>query len=205
VPRASSAARPKRKSTRKGPELPGERSVPAAVDDNIATIAELEQQWLRERKVGEHLGDAVARALGTLPMLVFHLVWFTGWFVVNLGWIPGIEPFDPYPFGFLTLFVSLEAIFLSLFLLISQNRLQHQADKRMHLDMQINLLAEAEVTQVLKLLQRIGHKLGVDGMNEADLQDFARPTDVRKVVEAVENTLPESAPSEGERQPSPRR
>jgi uncharacterized membrane protein len=199
VPRARSAVRPKRKSTGQGPKRPDEPGVPTAVGENIATIAELEQQWLRERKVGEHLGDVVARALGTLPMLVFHLVWFTGWFVVNLGWIPGLEPFDPFPFGFLTLFVSLEAIFLSLFLLISQNRLQHQADKRMHLDMQINLLAEAEVTTVLKLLRRIGHKLGVDGLDEADVQDLARPTDVRKVVEAVEKTLPESVPAEGHR------
>lgn len=199
MPRASSAVRPKRKSTGKGPERPGEPNVPAAVDDNIATIAALEQQWLHERKVGEHMGDAIARTLGTLPMLVFHVVWFTAWFVVNLGWIPGLAPFDPFPFGLLTVFVSLEAIFLSLFLLISQNRLQRQADKRMHLDMQINLLAEAEITQVLRLLQRIGHKLGVDGMNEADLQELARPTDVRKVVEAVENKLPEPAPSEGQR------
>lgn len=203
MPRASSASRPKRKSTRKGPERPGEPNVPAAVDDNIATIAALEQQWLQERKVGEHMGDAIAHTLGTLPMLVFHVVWFSAWFVVNLGWIPGLAPFDPFPFGLLTVFVSLEAIFLSLFLLISQNRLQRQADKRMHLDMQINLLAEAEITQVLRLLQRIGHKLGVDGMNEANLQELARPTDVRKVVEAVENTLPESKPTEG--QPSSRR
>ena len=198
MPRARSAARPKRTSTGNAPKGLEEPSVPAAVDDNIATIADLEQQWLRERKVGEHLGDAIARTLGTLPMLVLHVVWFCGWFVVNLGWIPGIPAFDPFPFGLLTVFVSLEAIFLSLFLLISQNRLQRQADKRMHLDMQINLLAEAEVTAVLKLLQRIGDKLGVDGSNEPDLQDLARPTDVRKVVEAVESTLPEAKPAEGQ-------
>lgn len=199
MPRERSAVRPERKTSGKatgGPETP---HVPAAVDDNIATIAALEQQWLRERKVGEHLGDAIARTLGTLPMLVFHVVWFSAWFAVNLGWIPGLPAFDPFPFGLLTVFVSLEAIFLSLFLLISQNRLQRQADKRMHLDMQINLLAEAEITAVLKLLRKIGDKLGVDGLNEADLKDLVRPTDVRKVVEAVENTLPESAASEGRR------
>ena len=199
MPREKAAARPQRKTSGKatgGPEGP---HVPAAVDENIATIAALEQQWLRDRKVGEHLGDAIARTLGTLPMLVFHVVWFSAWFAVNLGWIPGLPAFDPFPFGLLTVFVSLEAIFLSLFLLISQNRLQRQADKRMHLDMQINLLAEAEITAVLKLLRKIGDKLGVDGLNEADLKDLVRPTDVRKVVEAVENTLPESAPSEGRR------
>lgn len=199
MPRERSAVRPERKTSGKatgGSEAP---HVPAAVDENIATIAALEQQWLRDRKVGEHLGDAIARTLGTLPMLVLHVVWFSAWFAVNLGWIPGLPAFDPFPFGLLTVFVSLEAIFLSLFLLISQNRLQRQADKRMHLDMQINLLAEAEITAVLKLLRKIGDKLGVDGLNEADLKDLVRPTDVRKVVEAVENTLPESAANEGRR------
>jgi uncharacterized membrane protein len=198
VPRARSAVRPQRKDSGKATGSPEAPHVPAAVDENIATIAALEQQWLRERKVGEHLGDAIAQTLGTLPMLVLHVVWFSAWFAVNLGWIPGVPPFDPFPFGLLTVFVSLEAIFLSLFLLISQNRLQRQADKRMHLDMQINLLAEAEITAVLMLLQKIGHKLGVEGLNEAHL-DLARPTDVRKVVEAVESTLPEAAASEGPR------
>ena len=199
MPRARSAVRPKRKSTGKAANSPEQPSVPAAVGENIATIADLEQQWLRERKVGEHLGDAIARTLGTLPMLVFHVVWFSAWFAVNLGWIPGLEPFDPFPFVLLTVFVSLEAIFLSLFLLISQNRLQRQADKRMHLDMQINMLAEAEITAVLKLLRRIGDELGVDGSNGADVQELARPTDVRKVVAAVESTLPDSASGEGQR------
>lgn len=170
-----------------------ESHVPSVVGRQIATVAEIEEQWLRERKVGEHLGDMLAAALGTLQALVAHAVWFAAWFAINLGWIPEIEPFDPFPFGLLTLVVSLEAIFLSLFLLISQNRLTRQADRRTHLDMQINILAEAEVTVILKLVQKLCDKLGVEGLDEAELRELGRPTDLKRMFQALEKGMPDSS------------
>jgi uncharacterized membrane protein len=178
--------------TRERGKAPPPPEVPSAVGEHIETIAELEQQWLRERKVGEHLGDALASALGSLEALVVHAIWFVAWIAVNLGAIPGVAPFDPFPFGLLTLVVSLEAIFLSLFLLVSQKRLTHQTEKRAHFDMQINMLAETEVTAILVLVRKLCHKLGVEELNEAELRDLARPTDLKKLFQAVEKKIPDA-------------
>jgi uncharacterized membrane protein len=160
------------------------------IERNVRLVAELEEQALAGRSPGEKLGDAASRLIGSMPFVVFHLVWFAAWIVLNLGVIPGIEPFDEFPFGLLTLVVSLEAIFLSLFLLISQNRMTRQADKRAHLDLQINLLAEAETTKILRMLERIADKVGVE--MEAEEADLDQPTDIARLATRVEKHIPES-------------
>jgi uncharacterized membrane protein len=96
--------------------------------------------------------------------------------------------FDPSPFGLLTLGMSLEAIFLTIFVLLSQNRLTRQADRRAHLDLQINLLAEQESTRTVALLQRIADHLGLP-RQPAGEDELATPTDIRHVVTALEHTL----------------
>ena len=178
--------------TQKTPHAARTPGTPSAVERHIETIAQLEQRWLEERKLSEHLGDAVAARVGSMPFVIFHAIWFAAWVVVNLGWIPGVQPFDPFPFGLLTLVVSLEAIFLSLFLLISQNRLQRHADKRTHLDLQVNLLIETEVTTMLRLMQRLSSKLGVVPSDDDEVAELSSPTDVPGVVDAVERTIPEA-------------
>jgi uncharacterized membrane protein len=121
---------------------------------------------------------------------VFHLVWFLVWLLVNLHAIPGIQPFDPFPFNLLTMVVSLEAIFLSLFVLISQNRLSQEADKRAHLDLQVNLLAEKETTMILRMLQDISERLGVAGSTTKELRDLIKETNVDELAEKLEEALP---------------
>jgi uncharacterized membrane protein len=116
-------------------------------------------------------------------VLVLHVVWFTLWTTVNVGAIRGITPFDPFPFPFLTMTVSLEAIFLALFVLASQNRLARQADKRSHLDLQIDLLAEREMTTVLQFLQDIARHLEVKTTVTSDqLRDLMKKTDLEKLT-----------------------
>ena len=115
---------------------------------NIRAIADLEERALHQRGAADRLSDAISRATGSGPFALFHLIGFSLWLLVNMGIVPGIEPFDPYPFNFLTLVVSLEAIFLSVFVLMSQNRLTRQAEKRAHLDLQVNMLAEQELTAI---------------------------------------------------------
>ena len=160
------------------------------IERNVRLVAELEEQALAGRSPGEKLGDAASRLIGSMPFVVFHLVWFAAWIALNLGAIPGMKPFDEFPFGLLTLVVSLEAIFLSLFLLISQNRMTRQADKRAHLDLQINLLAEAETTKILRMLERIADKVGVE--TEAEEADLDQPTDIVRLATRVEKHIPES-------------
>jgi uncharacterized membrane protein len=121
---------------------------------------------------------------------------FTFWLSANLALIPGIAPFDPYPFPLLTITVSLEAIFLSLFVLASQSRLARQSDKRSHLNLQIDLLAEREMTAVLRMLQDIARHLNVSTTVTPDqLRDLAKQTDLRGLTQKMEEMAePESPP-----------
>ncbi|HET6367061.1 MAG TPA: DUF1003 domain-containing protein, partial [Pseudomonadales bacterium] len=105
--------------------------------------------------------------------------------------VPGVEPFDPYPFNFLTMIVSLEAIFITLAVLNNQNRMTRQADKRAHLDLQVNLLAEQESTATLRLLQRVAEKLGVSAEEVHQVAALTQETDVAELLTELDGTLPE--------------
>jgi uncharacterized membrane protein len=109
-----------------------------------------------------------------------HILWFGGWILVNTGSF-GVKPFDPFPYGLLTMVVSLEAIFLSTFVLISQNRLGEDAENRANLNLQIALLTENEVTRVLQMLDTIQDKMGIENDQDKtllDLEKDIRPEDV---------------------------
>jgi uncharacterized membrane protein len=120
-----------------------------------------------------------------------HVAWFGGWVLLNsLPPVPRHLRFDPYPFELLTLVVSLEAIFLSTFILISQNRQSRIADRRNHLDLQINLLSEQENTKMLAMLEAIQKRLGIDDHDPEVriLEESTRPDElVRQIEEAIEH------------------
>ena len=129
--------------------------------------------------------------MGSMPFLVFHAVGFAAWFAVNLNAVPGVEPFDPFPFGVLTLIVSSEGVFLAIFILISQNRMARQSDKRAHLDLQVSMLTEQEMTMMLRMQQRVCEHLGVevDTVKE-EAKQLLEETNVEKVVRELEEKLP---------------
>ncbi len=108
---------------------------------------------------------------------------------MNTGLVPGVRPFDPYPFSFLTLVVSLEAIFLSIWILIGQNEMERLADRRAHLDLQINMLAEQESTAAIRMLQRISERLGIPPDDTVDTA-LAEETDVERIATAIDRTVP---------------
>jgi uncharacterized membrane protein len=110
---------------------------PTAAQDNINTIVHIEEQALKQRTWQDHLSDAIANFVGSIPFVVMHVIWFGIWVALNAG----IWRFDPYPFALLCMLVSLEGVLLSTFVLIKQNRMGQRADHRTHLDLQINLLA----------------------------------------------------------------
>ena len=122
---------------------------------------------------------------------MLHALWFTIWVLLNAGLVPAIKPFDPFPYSFLTLVVSLEAIFLSTFVLISQNHQSRLADKRAHLDLQINMLAEQESTLMLDTLHQICDHFGLgDARRSRQVEELTKDTDVHKLVNALDETLP---------------
>jgi len=146
------------------------------MDRNIAVLVETRQRAEREKGLQEHVADGVTAFSGSMLFVYLHLVWFGAWVLWNAGW-GGPDPFDPYPFGMLTTIVSLEAIFLSTFVLITQNRLAKVADRREDLDLHINLLAEHEITRLLRLTDAIAQHLGVDAGDAAEMPELKQ--DVR--------------------------
>ena len=174
----------------------------SALEQDIQAIKGWEQRILTSRSKAERVSDWIAFTAGSGPVLVLHVIWFTAWIVINAGLIDAIEPFDPFPFPFLTMTVSLEAIFLALFVLASQNRLAHQADKRSHLDLQIDLLAEREMTAVLQLLQDIVRHLKVEtSVTPDELRDLMQQTDIQGLTDRMDELAePDAPPSKGQRE-----
>ena len=108
----------------------------------------------------ERIAEAITRFTGSMRFVYLHLAFFGFWIVANLGWVPGVPSWDP-SFVVLAMIASVEAIFLSTFVLISQNRMAAAADKRADLDLQISLLAEHEITKLVTLVSGIAERLGV--------------------------------------------
>ncbi|HKN74510.1 MAG TPA: DUF1003 domain-containing protein [Candidatus Acidoferrum sp.] len=159
---------------------------------NIAAIAKLEEEALDRRTRTERQSDAVVRFIGSPKFLLLHVILVAAWSAVNLNLIAGVKAFDPFPFGILALFVSSESVFLTIFVLISQNRMSRQAERRAHLDLQVGMLAEQELTTVLQMLQKLCQHAGVD-VNSANqqVQSFSETTDVHKLACELEQKLPE--------------
>ncbi|HET7795909.1 MAG TPA: DUF1003 domain-containing protein [Rhizobacter sp.] len=160
-------------------------SVSELTEKNIRAIVELENKARSNESRMQRVAHAVASFCGTLPFLWAHVLWFAGWITFNtLGPQPHI---DPYPFTFLTLLVSLEAIFLSTFILISQNEETRLTERRNALDLQINLLTEQENTKMLRMLGKIADKLGIpdDDPSSAVLEQATRPDKLAAQIDRI--------------------
>jgi uncharacterized membrane protein len=158
------------------------------VERNIRTILRLRREADRKRGLQDRSADAITAFSGRMLFVYVHVIWFTAWILFNTGRL-GVPPFDPFPYGLLTMIVSLEAIFLSTFVLISQNRLSREAENRADLDMQIGLLTEHELTRVLQMLDVIQVKLGIETGEDGELADLemeTMPEDVLAEIERLE-------------------
>ena len=162
-------------------EQPDNPALSDVVERNIRTIMRLRAQSARNRSFQERLSDAITEFSGRLSFLYVYALWFGAWIVINTGWLR-IPVFDPFPYGLLTMIVSLEAIFLATFVLISQNRLSEEADRRSDLDLHIGLLSEVELTTVLKMLHVIQIKLGIESENPTELRDLELRTNAEDVL-----------------------
>jgi len=156
-----------------------------SIDDitqrNIDTIARMERLAEHERTWATQLADAIAAFCGSWIFVVLHAVWFGLWIGFRV---------EEFPFGLLTMIVSLEAIFLSTIIMISQNRQNKVAERRNHLDLQINLLAEQESTETLRLVRGLAQKIGVPigDVDESALEEETKPD---KIVQEIERRVEE--------------
>ena len=128
----------------------------------------------------ERIADALTRAAASTPFLIFHVVWFAAWVVANSG-MGGIRPFDPFPFGLLTLVVSLEAIFLSIFVLMAQSRESAIAELREEVSLQVVLRMEEEVTKTLQLVAGLYPRLGHQVADDPELREMLGPLDADRI------------------------
>ena len=151
---------------------------------NVDLIRELEEAAKRERRPSDRVAEAIAGFCGSMMFVWVHVVWFGGWIAFNV--IPGLPRIDPFPFTFLTLVVSLEAIFLSTFILISQNHDARITERRNHLDLQINLLSEQENTKMIAMLQAIAAHIGAELGHDPHLKALSEETEPERVVQQIE-------------------
>ena len=151
---------------------------------NVKVIRQLEEAAREKRTSADRVAEAVANFCGSMNFVWVHVAWFGSWIILNS--IPGIGHIDPFPFTFLTLVVSLEAIFLSTFILISQNHDTKLSERRNHLDLQINLLSEQENTRMIEMLTAIAEKLDCDITHREEIASFASDTEVKKMVAQIE-------------------
>jgi uncharacterized membrane protein len=160
---------------------PGFTSV---LERNIDALRHKREEEQKRASLQDRIAQVITRFTGSMAFVYVHLVLVGGWIAANLGLIPGIPAFDP-TFVILATFASVEAIFLSTFVLISQNRASAEADRRAELDLQTNLLSEHEITRLLTLTRAIAEHLGVQEAYDPSLQELERHVAPEKVLDRL--------------------
>ncbi|MDO8786494.1 MAG: response regulator [Sulfuritalea sp.] len=171
----------------------------SVIQRNIRKIIQVRQKAAREQSLQDRIANGMTFFSGSMAFFYVHIVWFLLWFILNTGHL-GMVPFDPYPYGFLTMVVSLEAIFLATFVLISQNLLAKEASRLSDLGLQTGLLTEHELTRVLQMLRAIQNKIGITSdetskLADADLEMETKLEDVLSEIERLHQREDRSAGS----------
>ena len=168
-------------------------ATPPSAQNNINTVIALEEEARQQRTVSGRLSDLIANFVGSMPFVVLHLLWFGLWVAINTGVLLGKLKFDPYPFALLCMLVSLEGVLLSTFVLIKQNRMSQRADQRAHLDLQINLLSEKEITKILQLQRRICERLEIaEALDDEEASELSSVTAVGNIAHQLDKHMPRS-------------
>ena len=167
---------------------------PSTVESNIRTVAELEHEFEQHRSTKDLIADVIGGFSGSIWFVVIHVILFTFWFLINTGVLSFLPKFDPYPFILLAMIVSVEGVLLSTFVLMKQNRMQQRSDARDHLNLQIDLLSEKEVTKALQLLRSISRRLEIPETEfDEELSEMADNTSVDSLAKQIQKDLPSSS------------
>jgi uncharacterized membrane protein len=161
------------------------------LERNIHALNKRRQREITEATAQEKLAEAITRFTGSMLFVYIHLAIFGFWIVANLGWIPGVPQWDE-SFVVLAMWASVEAIFLSTFVLISQNRMQAAADKRADLDLQISLLAEHELTKMATQVAAMAERMGVKTEVDEELDEITQDVAPEAVLDEIESTQPKT-------------
>ena len=159
-------------------ENKGSDHVTNAIDD----ILKLESV---EKTASERIAEKIAAFTGSMFFIWLHVVWFGLWIVFNIPWL-GFRPVDPFPFTFLTMVVSLEAIFLSAFILMSENRQGRLADRRSRVNLQVDMIAEREITKLMEVVVEIRDHLGIHRRVDPELDNMQKATNIEHLTAAAQ-------------------
>jgi uncharacterized membrane protein len=154
---------------------------------NIEVLRRRREEEEAEASFEERLASAITVFIGSMRSAYFHAAVYGFWIFANLGWIPNMAPWDP-TFVVLAMIASVEAIFLSTFILITQNRMAAAANRRAELDVQISLLAEAEITKLVQLVSEVAERLNVHDAQQQDLEEMKRMVGPETILEAIEES-----------------
>ena len=154
------------------------------MERNIKELVKLRQNEEKEKSRDEHIADKITGFTGTMSFVYIHLILFALYILWNAG-LTSLKPID-HTFTGLSTVASVEAIFLSTFVLIRQNRMNKLADKRANLDLQVSLLAEHEITRVLTLVSAIGHKLKIEEASNPDYDELLREIRPEKILDTID-------------------
>ena len=171
--------------------MPRSPHLAAVLERNIRTLLEVQRQMKKKRTTQDKLADAITDFTGSMAFVYIHVALFAVWIIVNVGWTPWAI-FDAFPFGLLTMIVSLEAIFLSTFVLISQNRMSAVSEQRADLDLQVNLLSEYETTKLLVLADALADHFKLKEGRDRELDELkveVHPAEVLHEMELRRKTI----------------
>ncbi|HJS85826.1 MAG TPA: DUF1003 domain-containing protein [Acetobacteraceae bacterium] len=163
---------------------PRPQNLSRSLKRNIAALEERRRQEAASATRQERLAEAITSFTGSMPFVYLHLALYTAWILLNLGVVPGVPKFDP-SFVILAMEASVEAIFLSTFVLISQNRTATASDKRADLDLHINLLAEHELTKLTEVVVAIAMRLGVQLDDDAEIGEVEKDVAPEAVLDEL--------------------
>jgi uncharacterized membrane protein len=164
----------------------GRGAMASVLRRNIEVLAEVRRRTEHQKTRQEKVADAITTFTGSLRFVYLHAAFVGGWIAVNLGAIPGMEPFDPFPFVMLAMIASVEAIFLSTFVLISNNRMAAVSGRRDELDVQISLLAEHEITRLIEMVEALMKHNGVQVPTPSEIDELKRDVKPERVVAEIQ-------------------
>ena len=182
-----SLGRPNGDARRSGPTTPSPQppGLSSVLERNIETLNERRKREEKQAAAQEKLAEAITRFTGSMRFVYVHLALYGAWIAANLGAVPGVPAFDP-SFVVLAMVASVEAIFLSTFVLISQNRMAAAADKRADLDLHVSLLTEHELTKLVELVTALAERAGVRANADPEIEEVKKDVAPEAVLDEIE-------------------
>jgi uncharacterized membrane protein len=160
------------------------------IQKHIDLIAKHEQEFLSRRTWDERVGDSVSSLVGSLTFVAFHVILLLVWITTNTGLLLHIKAFDPSPFPILDLLLAFESILLASFILMRQSRIARRSEERSHLELQLMLLTEKELTANLGISPEIAKRLGLGGvLDHHEINQLSEEISVDQMAESIRDSL----------------